>query len=153
MDICPWLYGEKIEEGRERKKMKRSTIQRGRSDRIVALTRRFSIGQFGRATREQTHGKRGDRDPSGTTGIGRGGIRFGRNRWPFRCLVSMPGITIRYDDESRTRARKLLATRRRNACKFPNKCVISVSRTSAATTTKTHHVSTWRRVLESFGGV
>lgn len=61
-------------EGRE-KKMKRSTIERGTSDRIVALTRRFSIGQFGRATREQTHGKRGDRDPSGTTGIGRG--RFG----------------------------------------------------------------------------
>lgn len=63
------------------KKMERSTIQRGTPDRIVALTRRFSIGQFGRATREQTHGKRGDRDPSGTTGIGRGQVRENR---PFR---------------------------------------------------------------------
>lgn len=114
------------ERGGEREKMKRSTIQRGTSDRIVALTRRFSIGQFGRATREQTHGKRGDRDPSGTRGRARARqARFGRNR-PFRCLVSMPR-----NDSLRRRAgtRKLLVTRRRNACKFPNKCVISVSRT------------------------
>lgn len=85
------------ERGGEREKMKRSTIQRGTSDRIVALTRRFSIGQFGRATREQTHGKRGDRDPSGTRGTGRGRLGSGGIGLfvaSFRCLV-----TIRYDDE------------------------------------------------------